>query len=299
MTIRSVLCVFFLLLCALHPVPAVARQEARPKAEAVSTNALERAFHKEISDDMLELTRQKKYPGLSDVILAARVPAPVKEDYKEVLAVVHYPQGTGSKAVDLYLARYAEAYFYKDKALEGGPEGASFELRRYPQITTYEATKPSARYISLAFTRYSTGGAHSNWETRVQSYDLKTGKPLEMRDLAFLPEHPGQAFWDAFKLKWKAYLDEKLPAILEKDGDRYSSGKFAEETLDIDMKRIALTKEGLRIIYSPYEIAAYALGTITVDIPLEDLVALDVNTALWSTPKAEAPARPEARKKRQ
>lgn len=238
---------------------------------------LEKRFHAIVEKGgLMGVERQRRYP-VTDNVLEARAPSPVKEDYKETMVVVHYPQNTGSKAVDSYLKRYAQAEFYTGIAAEGGNEGHSFDIKHYPIFTTYEVTKPSPRYISVAFTSRSyMGGAHDNWTTRVQSYDLKSGRLLGWRDL-ILPdaENPGKPVWDAARPRWENYIYEKLPHA------RSYMKTFGQEELPLGLDHIALTPQGLRVIFNPYDVSSFSEGTVTVDIPLKDLPKLNVNTALW------------------
>ena len=255
---------------------------------------LEKRFHAIVEkDDLMGIERQQRY-AVTDMVLEARMPSPVKEDYKETMVVVHYPQNTGSKAVDSYLKRYAQAAFYTSAAAEGGNEGHSFAIQYYPVFTTYEVTKPSPRYISVAFTSRSyMGGAHDNWNTQVQSYDLKTGRPLGWGEL-ILPdaEAPGKPIWDAARPKWEEYVHKQRPEI------QSYMNMFGKKKLPLDLQNIALTPQGLRIIYDPYAVASFSEGTIVVEIPLKDLPGLNVNMALWQTPKGKASTKTGARKEK-
>ena len=256
---------------------------------------LEKRFHTIVEKGgLMGVERQRRYP-VTDKVLEARAPSAVKSDYKETMVVVHYPQNTGSKAVDSYLKRYAQAEFYTSIASEGGNEGDSFEIRHYPIFTTYEVTKPSSRYISVAFTSRSyLGGVHDNWSTKVQSYDLKSGRPLSWRDL-ILPdaENPGKPVWDAARPKWEDYIHEKLPCA------RSYMETFGEKELPLDLGHFALTPQGLRVIFNPYDVDSFSEGTITVDVPLKDLPKLNVNTALWKSGETKTPAQPGAGRKKQ
>jgi hypothetical protein len=47
------------------------------------------------------------------------------------------------------------------------------------------------------------------------------------------------------------------------------------------MDRIALTAEGLRVVYAPYEMGSYAEGEFIVDIPRAELSGLGIKTDFW------------------
>lgn len=106
-----------------------------------------------------------------------------------------------------------------------------------------------------------TGGAHGNWGSGFHVIDLAKKKELKPADV--------------FKPGFKAPLSEALAKSFRK---KYNLP--ANEPLDkqyLFSKTIApnenffLTNKGVVFNYPPYEIAAYAVGQITLFIPFEDV----------------------------
>lgn len=140
----------------------------------------------------------------------------------------------------------------------------------YTAITTYQITKPSDKYISVIFTKwFFAGGAHDAWQSNVVSYDLTTGKELDISDLLTDKDN------GKLTAKFKA-LDEaargKNNFVAE-----FNAGKYP----DLDMAHMALTPEGLMLIFNPYEIGSFAEGSIIYQIDKQDLNDLGINTKFW------------------
>ncbi|MDL2316922.1 DUF3298 and DUF4163 domain-containing protein [Desulfovibrio sp. OttesenSCG-928-A18] len=141
----------------------------------------------------------------------------------------------------------------------------------YFGVTTYEITRPSERYATVIYKyREYSGGAHSNWTYDARSYDLYSGEELAFEDL----------FGDSARAR---------PAVEERIGREIRAKKdkrglevvLDAETINLRMHRIALTAQGMRIIYAPYEMGSFAEGEFMVDIPSKDLIELGARPGLW------------------
>ncbi|MBD3167402.1 DUF3298 domain-containing protein [bacterium] len=120
----------------------------------------------------------------------------------------------------------------------------------------------SERYATL-LTIYSayTGGAHPYGERKMASFDLATGKQLDLEDIVHAPE--------------------KLPALGEKffrrahgyshDTDWAETPYFYETGGFVLSEKFGLTEEGLVFWYDPYEIAPYSEGPSRFAIPWDAL----------------------------
>ena len=148
----------------------------------------------------------------------------------------------------------------------------------YPIISTYLVCRPSPRYISVMFTNWSYyGGAHDNWNSHVLSFDLQTGKQLELKDI--MPDLE----------KSIPLLKDKLGRLAyEKKGIDYDSLLPAFQQLfddpaeaELKMHKIALTPEGLVYIFDPYEIDCFAAGTIALPINKDELGELGIDLKFW------------------
>lgn len=140
-----------------------------------------------------------------------------------------------------------------------------------PFITNYQIMRPQARYLSVVFTSWMfSGGAHDFWQAHALSFDLKTGKELKIGDLL-----PGKTAVD----KLQAHLMELDKA---QRGDSDYMATFNKNIYpDLDMHRIAMTPEGLTIIFDPYEIGSFAEGTIVFNITKDELKAMGANMQYW------------------
>ncbi len=92
---------------------------------------------------------------------------------------------------------------------------------------------------------YFTGGAHGNYYTVLQNFDLKEGKEVHFNDL-FLPGSKDQ-------------LTKALSQLSE----------FQSEDI-YPTKNVGLTDEGFVFNFPPYEIGSYADGEIEILLPYDD-----------------------------
>jgi len=206
---------------------------------------------------------------------------------------VHFPQGL-SEGVDAAVAAFAKARFddacaaFLSMAADTAGEAQSViaaalakngvfppeeEFSRsapYFSVTNYQLHRPSPRYTSLHFmsSEYA-GGAHGNRSHIVLSFDLGSGKRLEFDDL---------------------FADKNaLPKLINRIADGVQALKAAgtepvsrePAAIDANMDRIALTAEGLRVVYAPYEMGSYAEGEFIVDIPKAELPVLGIKADFW------------------
>lgn len=107
------------------------------------------------------------------------------------------------------------------------------------------------------------GGAHDNYGFSERVFDLKNSKKLELKDITSLPKN-------------------KIEAILMKNIDKINSGTMDgdgevknSEMLLVDKipasDNFYFDDKNLYFHYSPYEIAAFAAGDITIPVSWEDL----------------------------
>ncbi|HEX8326675.1 MAG TPA: DUF3298 and DUF4163 domain-containing protein [Hymenobacter sp.] len=132
---------------------------------------------------------------------------------------------------------------------------------RYESQSSASVICQQGHLLSVRLFDYSyTGGAHGNYASTVRSFDLRTGKVL--------------AFDDIFRPGARTQL---LP-LLER-GVRRTLGigdneRLDTQLLDNDMRlttNVCLTPGGALFVYVPYEITAYALGEVSVFVPLAEL----------------------------
>jgi len=116
--------------------------------------------------------------------------------------------------------------------------------------------------VRLLSYEYS-GGAHGSFGSEVRSFDLRTGRALHFDDI-FRPE-----------------ARQLLLPLLDR-GVRRTLGMSATEPLREQLlvdkihvtPNVCLTPGGVLFVYPPYDIAAYALGEVTVFLPLATVRSL-------------------------
>ena len=104
------------------------------------------------------------------------------------------------------------------------------------------------------------GGAHGMFGTEVKSYDLRTQRVLELRDV-LKPGYErkiGKALDRAVRTKYGLKNNQALDAIL-----------FEKEIQAND--NFGITDKGVFFVYTPYEIAPYAAGEIELFVSFEQI----------------------------
>lgn len=234
----------------------------------------------------LGLPDQPVQEGTRDFLLELRGTYPGSY----LLVQTHFPQGLDvaldkvitAKAAELHADAYKEALEMLEgdvlsetmtqasAALHSGtpmPEDITKQdwSRSYISAATYELSHPSDRYASILYKIYwYSGGAHPNWVYKAWTYDRKSGKALTLEDI-----FPGKDdVTAALAALIQKALADKLPEVNSDD-------------LSPTIERVCMTREGLRVVYAPYEIASFAQGDFFVDLPLKELLPLGVNAAMW------------------
>ena len=129
---------------------------------------------------------------------------------------------------------------------------------------TVTAVRAAERVLCLMQTEYTwLGGAHPYTYITGITYDTKTGEELSLEDIA--ADYDG--IYD--------YVCTKLPE--ENDPDMFFEGyedtvkaMFYGENADYSSIRWFLTDEGVTIWFNQYDIAPYAAGPVSVEIPFAE-----------------------------
>ena len=233
----------------------------------------------------LSLPEQGAMKGSKDFLLELRGEYP---GYSMIIHT-HFPQGLGqeldkvllAKARELHAEFYSEALKGEEDMLQEFMSEISASLRAdsplpasadkpgwensYFTAATYTGERPSENFFSIVYMVYwFSGGAHPNRYYKAWNFEVNSGKELTFKDI-----FPGR---DSVE---PALAQLAISALSDRVKD------LTEDMMDITMNRISLTPKGIRIVYSPYEIASYAEGEFFVDIPLKDLEALGANTSIW------------------
>ena len=165
---------------------------------------------------------------------------------------VHYPI-TGNARVDADVADWAHQAVdtFQNTYGEEPDLGVPYELE-----TTYSTTRSTPSVLSIVWKTASyTGGAHGNL------YDV-----FENLDTAL----------DVMSRYCTKALTKSLGDMYNDDMLRSGTAPEAE-----NFSSFALTPEGIRIFFQPYQVAPWAAGSQVVDIPLDALADAGPRLSLW------------------
>jgi hypothetical protein len=158
--------------------------------------------------------------------------------------------------------------FQDDMVITHGELASDFSMRS--NATLLSPTILSVRFDS---SEYLAGTPHPNRQTQILNYDMEQHRILTSADLfttastslIFLSEYTR----DALRKKF---------ADSEKDfAEMVTFGTTPEER---NFRSIAITKEGLLVIFDPYQVAEYGRGTQEVRIPIA-LVSSQLNPRVF------------------
>ncbi len=131
----------------------------------------------------------------------------------------------------------------------------------------YDAELLTPSLIAIRFDRseYIRGAAHPDTQVRIVQYDTREHALLSTADLfASGSDHLGFL---------SDYCREKLRTILTvtdlgEEGDFIVPG--TEPTVE-NFRNVLVTREGMTVFFNPAQVAPYARGLVSVDIPTSDL----------------------------
>ncbi len=106
-----------------------------------------------------------------------------------------------------------------------------------------------------------TGGAHPNSFRSYHIYDNQTGREVEAKSFVT----------DSVALLKKAEVEFRKLEKLSPSDDLEKNGYFLPNHQFFLPANYAFTKTGILLYYNPYEIAAYARGPISIEIPYREL----------------------------
>lgn len=151
--------------------------------------------------------------------------------------------------------------------------GETLDMSRYALHGSYSVLRPSQDAVSLVFEIWTyTGGAHGNLDIITLNYSLITGQRLNFVDI----------FEDVDKAL--SLLSEQSRKVLSR---RLAGGRMDQWILDgttqevENFSSLGLTRQGVRVYFQPYQVAAWAAGAQEVDIPLDDLMPARPFLKLW------------------
>ena len=130
----------------------------------------------------------------------------------------------------------------------------------YNRFVTYSIMRADAQVISLESLDSSyLGGAHGNYYYEGTTFDTMTGEELKIQDI--VTDMP------SFRLQATKDIDKYLQ-------ENYSDGLFEDyqDTVEQiwegeDGFNWYLNKSGIMVIFNPYAVGPYAMGSVTVPLP--------------------------------
>lgn len=160
---------------------------------------------------------------------------------------------------------YAQKILYKDAVQEYiKSQSNDFPFRPYGAAMDYALTFNGRCHMSTYFDRYQyTGGAHGNTVRDSATFELNTGRRVTMGSL--FP--PGSDYRRTVLEQAIAIADAnnaKEPGLYFDDYRSLMVKYFNAESFN-------LTETGISVYYQQYEIAPYAVGIVTFNIPYAKL----------------------------
>ena len=138
--------------------------------------------------------------------------------------------------------------------------------RKYALSAEYTVYK-GARTVSYVFTIYEdTLGAHPNGYYRTFTFDTQTGAELPLSQLF----QPSSQYLERLSARTRA----DVPAIIQAKAGSPGDTDFIQDGTkpdEISFQNFYIDGKDLVIIFPPYQVGPYALGTIEDPIPLGQL----------------------------
>lgn len=153
---------------------------------------------------------------------------------------------------------YLSTYKHEAKELKAGDMEGSF--LNYEQMRNIYIRYNENGFVILESLYYAyEGGAHGNYGTGMYCLDVVNKKVLTLRDVVTI---------DSLTLQPILERNFRLQAGIKPNGPLTD---ILFENHLATTENFYFTSNGIGFIYNPYEVAAYALGTINVFVPYKDL----------------------------
>ena len=222
------------------------------------------------ADELIKLTNKENSPAATIKIdydyIADAKPNSVEETINKALLketfgkiVEKTPEATISAYIDNYAKEYkAGLQFLVDEGEENSP------ILNYEDITSLKHLSTTKNSIVFAYDQYIyTGGAHGMQTIAYHTYNLNTGKEVQLKDIfvAGFEDQLKEIIFEGFKAQ--SFPGENETSI---DGGFFN----LEEDLNLD-NTFLFTKNGIIFQYQAYAIAPYAAGRPSVEIPYAKL----------------------------
>ncbi len=254
-------------------------------ADKVENNAEPKQQEQKEEEKTKEETEDVKEPAKEETktskpLISLKVhPLSCKDENKKELATGKYPEllltHDGRKQypeLKDILNEYDEEWrnnvvtavrTYSEYAQEdsGTPEGYSSEM-------TAEVERFDEKMLSVELTYYDfAGGAHPSHSVDHLNIDPESGEKIELSRIIGKEKDVPQIIMDTVYETYPDLVSEIESIITGPDGET-AKDTFVSK-YEQDSYSWALSKKGLEIVFSPYEIASYAAGYIEITIPYD------------------------------
>lgn len=192
------------------------------------------------------ISEEMKYDDVTVLNYRIEYPEFVSDNYKKsIRAVNQFYKGEALALQNNFrtkLYRMAVEQYLND--IKNG-----FPVHVFEALQTFEVTYNKACIISLYFDNYRyTGGAHGLTVRTSQTWNLKTGKMLKLRELYKCSDN------------YKSYIKKKIIEQIRENPDIYfvNYEELMEQTFDVN--NFYCTPQGVVVYFQQYDIAPYASG---------------------------------------
>ena len=113
------------------------------------------------------------------------------------------------------------------------------------------------------------GGAHGNLAVIAQNYTVPEGKALELADLFGRPDTALRLLSEQAR---RELLGRGLPPDMVSPGTEPELENF---------QTFLLTEDGITLYFSPYQVAPWSEGVVTVTLPIDSLAEAEPHAEYW------------------
>jgi len=170
---------------------------------------------------------------------------------EELITLLSFDDEIEVTSVDDALTSFKNGYLELQELYDDEPTGWEAKIE---SSISYE----DANFITIILDSYLfTGGAHGYTSKRFLNFDKKRGIELENSEL-FKNAEDFRAFAEEM-FRQKEAIPNGKPI-------NYTGFMFEQDSFYLP-ENIGFTKDGLKLLYNPYEVASYADGAIELVLP--------------------------------
>lgn len=174
---------------------------------------------------------------------------------EEIIEILNYDDETEAISIKDAVKSFSDGYWELKKLY---PEEATAWKAEIEGKITYDGPE----FLTIELNSYLfTGGAHGYSSKRFLNFNKTKGKELENWQLFKDREN----FQEFAEQKFRTQESIPLEAPINSTGFMFERDSFYLP------ENIGFTKEGVELLYNPYEVASYADGPIVLTLPFADV----------------------------